>query len=252
MSGFAVTEDINSDDDYELNDDVESDESQNESDDEDVQRKRIKPIKDDEESTELKPAKAFKPLDYNKMRSEQNLKGVIFVTKPLDVGLIERFSNEKAMQRFLQEYGEISRVKASYEVRNRRRYLSGFYVEFEKKSIAKRVALSLNGNPLSRHDSRTMNVKYIPDFNWNSIGELEERSKMITKMRRVEAEKELRNVQKFKKQTKWSNAINERKNNNKTDDNKKYPKLEKVSFTQKKFKRYNKDQNAHMNFLNIF
>jgi hypothetical protein len=243
---FTITEDINSDDDYEEfdQDESDSDEEAEQSQDEAQQPRKLKLLESNTNDTEYKPAKFVQPLDYSKLKDEQDQHGVIFVEKPLNVDLVERFKNEKAIERYLSEFGTITRVKAAFEVRKRKRYLTGYYVEFEKKSVAKRVALTLNGAPISRHDSRTMNVKYIVNFNWNSIGEEQERRKMYKKLLRAEAEKELRAVRTYKKQTKWSDSIREKKVTVQPDKS--------FRFNQKKFTKYNKEQNIHLNFLNIF
>jgi hypothetical protein len=90
-----------------------------------------------------------------------------------------------------------------------------------------------------------MNVKYIPNFNWNSIGEEIERKKMYTKLLRTEAEKELRAVRTYKKQSKMSDSLKTKPQDEQTVQ-------KSFQFNQKKFTKYNKDQNIHLNFLNIF
>jgi hypothetical protein len=157
MSGFSVTEDINSDDDYASEEESEQEESNEEISD-DEQPKKLKILQTDAAPVENKPAKFIKPLDYQQLKQEQDQHGVIFVEKPMNVDLIERFKNEKALQRYLQEFGAITRVKAAFEVRKRKRYLTGFYVEFDKKSVAKRVALTLNGAPICKPYNEAANI----------------------------------------------------------------------------------------------
>jgi hypothetical protein len=138
----------------------------------------LKRQKLDLSTIEIKEPKFVKPFDYDQMREEQCSRGVIFVQKPMGRDLINRFGTTDAIRKFFAEFGTVLRVAPEYEFRNKKRHLAGFFVEYESKSIAENVALSVNGAPISRRDSRTLSVRYVPDFNWASIGENEEKKKM--------------------------------------------------------------------------
>lgn len=88
----------------------------------------------------------------------------------------------------LGEFGEVTRVYLEEEdksVRKKRqkasgtrvgkRYIEG-WVEFEKKSIAKRVAQALNCTPITNHKRSVhfgdlWNIKYLPKFKWEHLSE---------------------------------------------------------------------------------
>ena len=193
---------------------------------------------------EIKEPKFVRPFDYEQLRMEQASRGVIFVQKPFGMDLINRFSSPEAIRRFFIEFGSITRVAPEYEFRNRKKHLVGFYVEYEDKNTAKRVALSVNGAPISRRDSRTLSVKYVPKFDWASIGEHEERKKLYQKMLRLEAEKELRLVKGYKRNVKMA----ERQKDNPEQQFKKT----NFKFKQHRFDKYTMDKNHHLNFLPIF
>jgi hypothetical protein len=205
----------------------------------------LKRQKLDLSTIEIKEPKFVKPFDYDQMREEQCSRGVIFVQKPMGRDLINRFGTTDAIRKFFAEFGTVLRVAPEYEFRNKKRHLAGFFVEYESKSIAENVALSVNGAPISRRDSRILSVRYVPDFNWASIGENEEKKKMYQKMMRLEAEKELRTIKRYKRNIKMA----EKEGDNKAAILKKNGKLK---FKQHRFEKYNVDKNHHLNFLPIF
>jgi hypothetical protein len=250
---FTISENIGDDE-----DDINENEGDNEDDDETKQAnsddeadeliiKALTPQKLSDEPppkrqkldlSDMKEPVIVKPFDYEQLREEQAHRGVIFLQRPQAVDLQKKFGSKFGLNRFFSSFGTVTRVAPEFEYRHSRRNLIGFYIEFDEKEIAKRVALTLNGAPISRTDSRTLSVKYISKFNWSAIGENEERKKMMTKMLQMEAEKELRIVKSYKR-----NAKMPEKNRQK---------LKSVTYKQNKFHKYKHDKSHHLNFFPIF
>jgi RNA recognition motif-containing protein len=139
-----------------------------------------------------------KPLDYSKLRAEKQMKGVIFLSKPP-----KDYCSKEKLINFLSPYGGITRIQEDYKVRGKKKYLNGFYIEFEKKSIAKRVALTLNMTNINSRDSRVLQFKYVPNFDWTELEEEDALEKMKKKLLIAEAEKELREVKLYGTYKKW-------------------------------------------------
>jgi hypothetical protein len=46
------------------------------------------------------------------------------------------------MQNYFSQFGKITRIHQQIELKYNKKYILGYYIEYENKSIAKRVALS--------------------------------------------------------------------------------------------------------------
>lgn len=119
----------------------------------------------------------------------------------------------------------------------------GYYIEFERKSVAKRVALTLNLQPIKNNDSRLLQIKYIANFEWTEIEEEEDRKKLRKNLLLAEAEKELRELKMYENYKKWSDKIKKTK---KTPES-----LKGFHFPQKKFKSYERSDDVHLRFLPV-
>lgn len=110
--------------------------------------------------------KFVKPFDYGELRSKEKRRGVIFLQKP-DFNRTEdtKFQNQSAVRAFFSEFGTVTRVQSCVEG-SRIKRVTGYHVEYDDKNIAKRVALTLNGNSISAKDSRVLTIKYVPHFTW--------------------------------------------------------------------------------------
>lgn len=119
----------------------------------------------EEQYAQMKP-KFVKPFDYNSLRKKEKRRGVVFLQKP-DYNKTEdtKFKNQSAVRAFFSEFGVVTRVQTCVEG-SRIKRVTGYYIEFDDKNIAKRVALTLNGNAISTKDSRVLMVKYMPNFTW--------------------------------------------------------------------------------------
>lgn len=118
-----------------------------------------------EDVSEGKP-KFVKPLDYKLLKEKTNETGVIFLTQPP-----AEWQNEDRLVEFFEEYGKINRIKPSYQTKGKKKYLLGYYIEFQRKSVAKRVALTLNMQPIDNRDTRVLQIKYVQNFEWTELEE---------------------------------------------------------------------------------
>jgi hypothetical protein len=75
----------------------------------------------------------------------------------------------------------------------------GFYVEYDDKETAKRVASMLNNTPISSKNSVLLVVKFVPGFQWSQQSNTDERVQMYKKLLRAEAEKEMRAIKAYKR-----------------------------------------------------
>eukprot|EP00914_Ancora_sagittata_P027884 GHVO01054578.1.p1 GENE.GHVO01054578.1~~GHVO01054578.1.p1 ORF type:complete len:170 (+),score=33.89 GHVO01054578.1:1-510(+) len=125
--------------------------------------------------------------------AEINPKGIIYISK------IPRFMHHNKLRHYMSQFGDVCNIRLSKEdksVYNNRvkkggtkkaNYTEG-WVEFEKRKVAKRVALSLNGTPVGgkkRHNFWREDVwciKYLPGFEWHHLTE----EVTFTKMERAE------------------------------------------------------------------
>jgi len=195
---------------------------------------------------EVKPGdvKVAKPFDYEQLKKQEQTKGVIYLMA--DYGKNQMppvFKDERNVKRMLSEFGTVTRIEGKFERRAMKNVKVGYYAEFDDKNIAKRVALTLNGSPISRSDSRFYSVKFMPNFDWSEVGEDEELKKMKKKLLRAEAQKELKAIKEFKKNKKWSESIKKNK----------APKpASNFRFNQKGFIRYEHSDTSHIDTLNIF
>jgi len=116
--------------------------------------------------------KFVKPFDYAALRAKQRSRGVIYVQKPFIINQMDhRFSNENNVRQYFSDYGtQITRIQPALEGNNHN-ILTGWYIEFDRRSLAKRIALTMNGSPISPNDSRTLSVKYMPNFKWSEYVE---------------------------------------------------------------------------------
>lgn len=170
-----------------------------------------------------------KPFDYSKMRTLNHEKGTIFVRKPP-----YRYCNEEYLRNYFSSFGKVIRLQAAYEDRriarqmslstvgsNKRRRgskssrkhinldgLSGYYIEFQEKSIAKRVALSVDMREIDhQRDTRPLQVRYLPNFSWGELEEEDGRAKLAKRLLLAEAQKELRELKQYQRNAEWSKKL---------------------------------------------
>merc|ERR1719232_550995 len=81
------------------------------------------------------------------------------------------------MKSLLSAFGEVTRIYLVEERKKgkRKRYTEG-WAEFEKRSIAKHVAKSLNNTPISNykrshHYGELWNLKFLKNFHWSHLTE---------------------------------------------------------------------------------
>ncbi|KAF0984680.1 hypothetical protein FDP41_000579 [Naegleria fowleri] len=197
-----------------------------------------------DQEVKIGEVKVAKPIDYEQLKQSEQTKGVIYISTDFGKNPIPpTLKDEKALRKMLAEFGTVARVESKYERRGLRHVRVGFYVEFEDKNIAKRVALTLNGSTVSRSDSRMYSVKFLPHFEWSEVGEEEELQKMKRKLLKVEAQTELRAIKEFKKNKKWSESI---KNDKAPKPNSNF------RFNQKAVIRHDNSTTSHIDTLKIF
>jgi len=222
--GFEIQEDLFEDHD-ELEDKYDDD------DDDIFTKTSIDKWKDnvEEESPNVIGEPVFvKPFDYSKMRALNHEKGTIFVRKPP-----YRYCNEEYLRNYFSSFGKVIRLQAAYEDRrgarqmpsstvgNKRRRvsksskkhmkldgLSGYYIEFQEKDIAKRVALSVDMREIDhQRDTRPLQVRYLPNFNWGELEEEDGRAKLAKRLLLAEAQKELRELKQYQRNVEWSKSL---------------------------------------------
>mmetsp|Transcript_6771 Transcript_6771/g.11904 ORF Transcript_6771/g.11904 Transcript_6771/m.11904 type:complete len:283 (-) Transcript_6771:58-906(-) len=104
------------------------------------------------------------------------------------------------LRHIMEQFGEVGRIYLAPEDAldrkhrkrrggNRKQRFTEGWVEFVEKKVAKRVALSLNGNTVGgrkRHNfyrDRVWNVKYLPKFKWYMLHEGDRYNKQVRKAR---------------------------------------------------------------------
>jgi hypothetical protein len=229
---FSVSVDVDEDDEEEQTEEVD-DPQEDASDPED----RI-PL---EEVAEGKP-KWKAPLDYAKLKEKKEQKGVCFLSQPPS-----DWQNEHRLEEYFEEYGKVGRIKPSYQVKGKKKYLLGYYIEFERKSVAKRIALTLNMQPISTSDSRLFQIKFVPSFEFSELEESDARDKLKKKLLIAEARKELRQVEMYQGYAKWSQRVKR-----KSGKGESFTPIKDIHIPQRSFKRYERDDDTHLNFLPIF
>ncbi|KAL9647424.1 hypothetical protein ABK040_006787 [Willaertia magna] len=247
--GFSISYLIENDDDL-----IEQEEEEYEREREKKKRKREAEKQQQDQQPKLpainlletiKPGKPkyVKPFDYNVLREQEAKKGVIFVSAKYARGHVPHFmKTEGGMKRTFGDFGTITRLEAKYERKNNFKQLVGYYIEFEDKNIAKRVAASLNGNQITRHDSRMYNIQYLPHFDWNETGGEDAIKQMKIKFLKAQYNNELKAIKEFKNNKKWSEKVKE---------NKAPAPVKNMRFDQKRL-RYQDNDTAHIEMLKIF
>eukprot|EP01080_Neovahlkampfia_damariscottae_P000458 gene458-6869_t len=178
--------------------------------------------------------KYVKPLDYQKLKLKKKLKGVVFLSRPP-----KEYCNKDKLISYLEPYGTVTRIKEDYRVKANRKTLNGYYIEFEKKSIAKRVALSLNMHKINFRDSRMLQFKYMPNFDFTELEEDDALDKLKKKLLIAEAEKELRQVKQYSDYKHWSDRVKSGET---------AAPAHQLKFNQQKMKR-ERDTDYHLHFL---
>ena len=167
---------------------------------------------------------------------KKKLKGVVFLAKPP-----KEYCNKDKIISYLEPYGKVTRIREDFRVTGNRKIMNGFYIEFEKKSIAKRVALSLNMHKISFRDSRVLQFKYMPNFDFTELEEDDALDKLKKKLLIAEAEKELRQVKQYSDYKHWSDRVKTGKTPAPNHE---------FKFNQQKMKR-ERDTDYHLHFLPV-
>ncbi|EFC50331.1 predicted protein [Naegleria gruberi] len=195
---------------------------------------------------EVKPGqvKISKPFDYEALKQSEQSRGVVYISTDFPKNQCPpTLKDDRSLKRMLSEFGEVSRVESKYEKRGLKKFRIGYFAEFADKNTAKKVAITLNGSPVSRSDSRVYNVKFMPNFEWSEVGEDEELQKMKRKLLKAEVQKELKTIKEFKKNKKWSESIKQNKTSQPQSN---------FRFNQKGFIRHEHTDTTHIDTLNIF
>jgi hypothetical protein len=156
---LEIIEDINSDDDEEKEMKIKKKQK--------LEKKKKKEKEEEDigiESIQEGKPKTFKPLQYDKLKEKNSQKGIIFVAKPPN-----KYNSTDQILKYFSQFGIVTRVHQHNEVKFNKKYVTGYYVEFEKKSIAKRVALTINMTQMEKSLSHILMIRYEKNFNWNDL-----------------------------------------------------------------------------------
>ena len=102
----------------------------------------------------LPAAKVIKPFDYEKLRKETKQKGTVYVQKTHS--LFPRVSDAKS---YFQKFGNITKIEPDFKNLNKFnkekgktetfRAIIGYYIQFDNKNDAKKLATMMNGQPMN-------------------------------------------------------------------------------------------------------